>query len=402
MESDVSADDESASVVVPAIDAPSSVACLRSLGRRGVRTVVVSETPTAPAVHSAYCDEVVPVPAPQDDLLGYRDALLDLARRDAVHAIVPVREADVYVLSRYREQFAAEIEPLWPAPDTLRRVQDRCTLFEAAETAGIDAPETHLVGEVDDPGREWIVKPRYSILADAYVDCDPADCTAPPTTTYLPPGTEPDVAALTAEMGHEPICQEYVHTPHEYGFFALYDEGEPVATFQHRQRRGYSYAGGPSAFRESVDISALETAGLALLDELDWHGLAMVEFLRDEETGEFKLMEINPRFWSSLPFTVQAGVDFPYYYWQLCNGGGEIAPAYDVGVAGHLLRGELLYLHSILADDVDLVDRPSFPAAVGSVARSLVSHPRFDYLQKDDIRPFVQDLRNAVGSLRTR
>jgi predicted ATP-grasp superfamily ATP-dependent carboligase len=138
-----------------------------------------------------------------------------------------------------------------------------------------------------------------------------------------------------------------------------------------------------------------------LLDELDWHGLAMVEFLRDEETGDFKLMEINPRFWSSLPFTVQAGVDFPYYYWQLCNGGCErIGADYDVGVAGHLLRGELLYLHSILTDDVDLVERPSFPTALGSVLRSIVTHRRFDYLQVDDPRPFVRDLRNAVESIR--
>ncbi len=394
--------DERVSVVVPAIDAPSSVACLRSLGRRGIHTIVVSESPSAPALHSAFCDEAVPVPGPAADLLDYRDALLTLARRDDVRSIVPVREADVYVLSAYRDAFAQHLKTPWPDIETLARVQDRCALFEAADRAGVAAPETGLLGETGDRTREWIVKPRYSILTDRYVDCGPAECVAPPTTTYVPPGTEPDVEGLTAEMGHEPICQEYVRTPHEYGFFALYDEGDPIATFQHRQRRGYSYAGGPSAFRESVEIPALEEAGLALLDELDWHGLAMVEFLRDEETGEFKLMEINPRFWSSLPFTVQAGVDFPYYYWKLCNGGCERVPAeYDVGVAGHLLRGELLYLYSIVAHDFELVDRPSFPVALGSVLRSLVSHPRFDYLQREDPRPFLRDLRNAVGSIRT-
>ncbi|WP_254864549.1 carboxylate--amine ligase [Halovivax gelatinilyticus] len=390
-------------VVVPAIDAPSSVACVRSLGRRGIRTIVVSDSPTAPATRSAFCDETVRVRSPGDDLLAYRDSLLALARREAVRSIIPVREADVYVLAKYRDEFAQYVETPWPNIETLARVQDRCRLFEAADRAGVAAPETGLLGETGDRSREWIVKPRYSILTDEYVDCGPRACIAPPTTTYLPPGTEPDVDRLTEAMGHEPICQEYVRTPHEYGFFALYDEGEPVATFQHRQRRGYSYAGGPSAFRESVEIPELADAGLALLDELDWHGLAMVEFLRDEETGEFKLMEINPRFWSSLPFTIQAGVDFPYYYWKLCNGGCARIPAeWDVGVGGHLIRGELLYLYSILAHDVELVDRPSFPAALGSVLRSMVAQPRFDYLQRDDPRPFVTDLRNAVGSIRGR
>ncbi|WP_247730480.1 carboxylate--amine ligase [Halovivax limisalsi] len=400
MEPDWTEADGSAAVV-PAIDAPSSVACLRSLAERGVGTIVASESPTAPALASAFCDEGIAVPAPDDDLLAYRDSLLALARRPAVRTIVPVREADVYVLSRYREAFARSMQTPWPDMEALAAVQDRRRLFDAADRAGVGAPETGPVSDLDDPAREWIVKPRYSILADAYVDCEPDECTAPPSTTYLPPGTEPDVEGLTAEMGHEPIYQAYVRTPHEYGFFALYDEGEPVATFQHRQRRGYSYAGGPSAFRESVDIPDLEAAGLALLDELDWHGLAMVEFLRDEATGEFKLMEINPRFWSSLPFSVQAGADFPSYYWDLSNGGCDpVGAAYDVGVAGHLLRGELCYLYSILADDVDLVDRPSFPAELASVARSLVAQPRFDYLRRDDPRPFVRDVRNAIASIR--
>ncbi|WP_290811690.1 carboxylate--amine ligase [Halovivax sp.] len=407
MDSDSRAGDSPATdggaVVVPAIDAPSSVACLRSLGRRGVRTIVAAETPTAPAAHSAFCDETVPVPSPGDDLVAYKDALLALAMREDVEAVIPVREADVYVLSKYRDEFAEHVKTPWPTIDTLARVQDRRELFDAAERARVAAPDTRLLGDDADPAREWIVKPRFSILTDEYVDVEPERCIAPPTTTYLPPGVEPDVDSLRAEMGHEPLLQEYVRTPHEYGFFALYDEGEPVATFQHRQRRGYSYAGGPSAFRESVSIPDLEESGLALLDELEWHGLAMVEFLRDEETGEFKLMEINPRFWSSLPFTVQTGADFPHYYWAMANGGCDGLPnGYEVGIGGHLIRGELLYLHSILFDDVELVERPGFPGALKDVVGSVVAHPRFDYLQANDVRPFVRDLRNAVDAFRVR
>ena len=50
-----------------------------------------------------------------------------------------------------------------------------------------------------------------------------------------------------------------------------------------------------------------------LLDELNWHGVAMVEF-KVTEDGTPYLMEINTRFWGSLQLAIDAGVDFPYNY----------------------------------------------------------------------------------------
>lgn len=385
------------SVMVPGVTAPSSVACVRSLGRRGINVIVVSENPTAAAFASKYCGEARLVPAP-DDALEYRDTLLALAERPDVGTIIPVREEDVYVLSRYAEAFEPHVELPVPPFETLRRAQDRKLLFEAADAAGVAAPKTELLDEWDDWEQRVIVKSRYNILADAYLpDLTGGIRTGRKTTQFIEPGKRPDVDTFVDQLGHVPIVQEFISNRSEYGFFALYDRGEAVATFQHRQRRGYKYYGGASAFRESVDIPELDAAGRRLLDELEWHGLAMVEFLRDE-TGEFKLMEVNPRFWSSLPFTVQAGVDFPYYYWLLARGEREkIDSSYRVGIAGHLLRGELLYLHSVLFCDNHLVPRPSRLGAFGAVAKSMLQHRRFDYLDFDDPWPFIRDLANMAS-----
>jgi predicted ATP-grasp superfamily ATP-dependent carboligase len=389
--------EEPATVVVPAIDAPSSVACVRSLGRRGIHTVVVSEDEHAAAFESRYAGETVVVPSPSEDLVAYKDALLSLAMRPDVLTVVPVREEDVYVLARYREAFEPHVATPWPTLERLRRVQDRVELFDAARAAGVSVPETKLADAVDDWDREWIVKARYTLLTDAYVEeFAPEQSRDPPTTQYVN-GEVPDPDKLEVAMGHTPIAQAFLPTTDEYAFFALYDEGEPVATFQHRQVRAYNYAGGPSAFRESVSIPELGESGRALLDELEWHGLAMVEFLRNDETGEFELMEINPRFWSSLPFSVRAGADFPYYYWLLARGEADrIDDGYEVGTAGHLLRGEASYVHSVLFDDEELVERPAVGDAVSEVARTLYEHPRFDYLRADDPKPFVRDLLNVL------
>lgn len=125
----------------------------------------------------------------------------------------------------------------------------------------------------------------------------------------------------------------------------------------------------------------------------------MVEFLHDPDTDEFELMEVNPRFWTSLPFTVKAGVDFPFIYWLQATGrldDVEVDDDYDVGVAGHFLRGEALYLHSLFGETYPLVDRPSRVKATATVAVSLLRHPWFDLVDLDDPGPFVRDTRNLL------
>jgi len=411
------------SVVVPAAGAASSVTCLRSLGRRGVHTIVASEDPNAPAFRSRYCDERVMVPSPATDLFEYKEALLSLARREDVRTIVPVREPDVYVLSRYREEFTEHVSALWPSFETLRDAHDRVRLVTAAAEAGVSVPETRLLSETQNWDRKLIVKARYALVTDDIArrastavgdGSGRADSgallyghEAEPSggfvdvgkTRYLDPGVTPDVGRLTAEMSHDPIVQEYVSGT-EYTFRALYERGEPIATCQKRAVRGYKYARGPSVFHEATAIPELTEAGLALLDRLDWHGVASVGFIHDETTGEFKLLEVNPRFWASLPCDLAAGVDFPAHYWRVA-GGKPVRknPEYETGNGTHLLRGEAAYLHSVLFEDFSFVPRPAFGPALWAVVSSIVAQPRFDYLSLDDPRPFVRDLHNRTAGL---
>ena len=70
-----------------------------------------------------------------------------------------------------------------------------------------------------------------------------------------------------------------------------------------------------------------------MLRSLKWHGVAMVEFKKDERDNEFKLMEINPKFWGSLALSIRCGVDFPYLAAQMAYTGDiKKAGAYKTGV----------------------------------------------------------------------
>jgi predicted ATP-grasp superfamily ATP-dependent carboligase len=174
---------------------------------------------------------------------------------------------------------------------------------------------------------------------------------------------------------------------------ALYDHGEEVALCQQKQVRCSSYVGGGGVYRKSVDVPALADRARTLLEELDYHGLACIEYMEDERTGEFKLAEINPRLWQSLASTIRTGVDFPYYYWlRATDTDVDVDTSYELGVGTHMLEGELAYLLSLVRDDSPHVERPSMLRAGSAVLWSCLTDPHFDYLKLDDPGPFLQSL----------
>jgi predicted ATP-grasp superfamily ATP-dependent carboligase len=197
---------------------------------------------------------------------------------------------------------------------------------------------------------------------------------------------------------HIPIVQELVRdTRTEYGFRGLGDNGTLLLTCQKRQIRGISYAGGASVFRETMRDPRIEELGRTILEHLDWHGLASVQFLKDPDSGEYKFTEINPRVWASLEMDVLAGADFPYAHWLLATGNADrIETEYELGTGNHLLIGELRYLQSVLRDHYPLVERPKFRSALWDVLSSCYDQPHFDYIHLDDPRPFVRGVLNQV------
>jgi len=386
--------------LVPSGNDASAYACVRSLAEHGVGAVVASEKSDPPAAASKHCDEFVDLPPPRDDLLAYRDALLEYAAREDVRTVIPIRCEDGYVLSTYRDAFEEHVSLVVPPVDVLADVHDRLALAAAAERAGVPVPETRPLSEAGDWDAPRIVKSRYNVLADAYVDdFGERDADVVKGLYHVEAGERVDEAAVREEMRHDPIVQAFVDRDGEYMVAALCEDGEVVASFQHHQLRGNSYTGGGGVYRRSMYDPDLEAVAVDLLEELEFHGLACIEYMQEAGSGDYVLTEINPRMWQSLPSTVHAGADFPWYYWLAATGRtDEIDDDYEMGVGTHYLHGEVGHLASVLTDDSPNVTRPSLAGTAWTILASTAAEPHFDYLKLDDPGPFLAGLRSVVGT----
>jgi hypothetical protein len=95
------------------------------------------------------------------------------------------------------------------------------------------------------------------------------------------------------------------------GFFAFYQKGVCKSFFAHRRLREYPVTGGPSTSAEGFYNNEIINYGKKILDSLQWEGVAMVEFKKDNSTGIYNLMEINAKFWGSLELALVSGINFP-------------------------------------------------------------------------------------------
>ena len=111
------------------------------------------------------------------------------------------------------------------------------------------------------------------------------------------------------------LFQEYL-TGGGFGFFGLYESGVFKQGFAHERIREFPVSGGASCCAESIDNEQLTQYGRRILEAVDWHGVAMVEFKMDAN-GQPRLLEVNPKLWGSFDLSVAAGVPFSEKWVQL-------------------------------------------------------------------------------------
>lgn len=84
------------------------------------------------------------------------------------------------------------------------------------------------------------------------------------------------------------------------GGFFLCDKGEVLNSYTHQRLRTFPVIGGSTVYSKTVFNQEVIEIGSRLLNDLKWDGMAMIEFMFDEPSQEWKIIELNPRIWGSI------------------------------------------------------------------------------------------------------
>ena len=299
--------------IVLGVDTPIGLTVIRELGGHGVPVHAIGRRETAIGRASRWTTGFSV--RPKGKLVDWLPALI---RETGAGALLAISEDDLIALADMPPVIKG-CKILTPRRASLDIVLDKSATLSRAKALGIDVPESWQPVASDD----FAVKAAQLSYPIVLKWADPP--------AILPRLAEHGIAFVKAEYAENagalvatlarydtlamwPLAQRYCPG---IGLGQMFHMKNGVATlrFQHRRIHEWPPEGGVSTVCATVPLDQHEEQrgkSEALLASIGFEGPAMVEYRYDAPTGKYWLMEINGRFWGSLPLARHAGAEFAW------------------------------------------------------------------------------------------
>lgn len=384
-------------------DMTPALTVVRALARAGRQVTIASAESHPIAGYSRHARQALRYPDPLRNAADFIDWLCITQARHTYQLIVPVTERSVTPLFAHREHLT-DLPLALPDNASLGVALDKPQTLALAHQLNLSVPQSVTLSSLEaldaaaaSLSYPIVVKPARSMGSD------------PQGHVQLSVSYAHNAAELRAQTVHAlqfgaVILQEYF-AGQGVGIELIAERGQIRYAFQHLRLHEVPLSGGGSSLRESVAIHpVLLDASQRLMAALDWHGVAMVEFKWNPTMQTYRLMEINGRFWGSLPLAVASGADFPAMLAELMiDGAIRPRPTARLGIVCRKLSRDLAWHELVLRQVRDGLVPPPPRAAIGTSLRQLFSlKHRFDVQSLADPLPGLIDLGQIAQSYATR
>jgi predicted ATP-grasp superfamily ATP-dependent carboligase len=242
--------------------------------------------------------------------------LSGILKKERIDVLCPLGIKEVLSVLREEE----ELRPLAAIPfgsfETIARANNKVRAIRAAMSASIPVPETVVVSDIDETRKSGIALPvviKTAVGAGSngvwYIDREEdwaeAEVVIQRLRTTSNKGTD-----LSFDPRHL-LVQEFI--PGEvHDVCVLVDHGHVRALLTQKRLKTSSLKGGGGIMNVTTHIPVLKDYATRLMGEIGYHGVAQLEFKHDTRDEEYKLLEINAKFWGTLGLSIAAGINFPF------------------------------------------------------------------------------------------
>jgi predicted ATP-grasp superfamily ATP-dependent carboligase len=371
---------------------------IRSLGRGGVQVHTAWNESKSLAIHSRYLYKAHDIPKFDLNNPAWKQALCELMKREKFDLVIPCTDLEIIACQTNRAELEAYGRLYLISDEAFEILFDKFKTNELARSVGVRVPREILVTRMDQVEQilsqfEWpiVLKPRKSCNIANPKDWHQVQ------KAYNEKELKQSLSKML-QVGAIAVQENFVGQG--VGVELLLKNGRPLLTFQHL-RVHEPLHGGPSSYRKSMAVtSELFDASLKILRPLRYTGVAMVEFKVNPKTKEWIFIEVNPRFWGSLPLAVASGADFPLMLFQMLVDGGEsFLPKYHEGIYGRNLYLDLKWQKENLTADHSepTLATQRISTVIGETFVNIISlKERSDLLTLDDPKPGLAEFRDIA------
>ncbi len=311
----------------------SAVAGVRALGVAGVDVLALAPSRLGAGLRSRHAAGRAVGPDAVTDPERFAARVGAMAAEQGGAVVYPGQEAAIDALLAAPAPLLDKVVLPYADPGSLAAVRDKRLLAELSSGVGLGAPGTLFEGaaaelreaEVSLPLVLKPARPGGSLQTARPIDSREE--------------LHGELALLPAD---EPVLvQERAPGPLTAVAMVVDEGGKVVARFQQEARRTWPPGAGPSSLAVSVaPDERLVSRSARLLSEVGYSGLAELQFVGTSDGPA--LIDVNTRFYGSLPLALAAGVNLPAAWHATVSGGPAPRPgSYRVGVSYRWLEADL-------------------------------------------------------------
>jgi D-aspartate ligase len=288
----------------------------RCLGRQGIPFTGFDIAAQRTAFRSRYCSTAHVCPDP----LQQPDELVRLLRRQAgvgsqKPLLFPASDLFFLFLSRYRDQLEDRFLMSLPSKKLAESVVNKRTLYELAAANETPFPESYFPTTYEEAlsvkdllRYPAFIKPYWGYQWRRHFGGMHKGFKVQSPDEFLTRFRE------CLASGHSALVQSYITSADDTLFsVSLYvsEAGEVLAAFPRRQIRQYPPNSGTVTLAIGERNPELVANAANFCRAIGYRGIAGLEYKRDREDNEYKLLDFNPRLMLSDGLTAHCGINLP-------------------------------------------------------------------------------------------
>lgn len=361
--------------------------CAKHLFREGHSVYAGDHGANSYVFSSRYIKGSFTYPSPYADQELFLDTIVAFLQAHQRVFLLPTYE-ETFLFSKHYKKIAPYCHCVIPQYEAILQVHNKWNLYQLARKLNLQIPHTVLLKDyIRDNSAStpitypFVIKPRQG---------------GGNWQLYVIKKTTDFYTALEkirrANIEDRMLVQEFIPTDRKFSHAVVYNRGNQVAYFTDLHIRDHPSNGGAGCCRISIKDHAIEQMGKILFDHLQWNGVAEMEVVRHSTSGEFYLIEVNPRIWGGINSALLAGLNIPQILIEIAAGNAaDDIYDYRSEIESRWLLGELRSMYG------NIVHSPKPFRTLLDILLGFLHFSNFDEIDPADLRAMFSLVLSAIA-----
>lgn len=290
---DLTGEDKAPAIVI-GLDCLQGLSTARILASHGIPVIGIARDPDYHCCKTNSCREIFIADTTSEDLIGL---LIELAPKLAKKAVLfPCQDKNVLHLSQQRTRLQDDYRLVMPSHEIVASLVDKVEFYEKAAALDLPLPQTKILRSREDAEDAARMMKYPCLLKPPW---RPESWTS---HTKVKAVRADDAASFLSLFDHYHqwtdilIAQQWITGPEEnhYTCNSFYDENfDPLVTFTSRKLRQWLPQTGQACLAEECPDERVVEVTHELFKKFRFQGLGYLEMKRDEESGDYLIIETN-------------------------------------------------------------------------------------------------------------